>query len=97
MRMLFFKRSDGSMGAIPEDIHNTLEEALRIQPMPDPIPEVSMLARNIDLMERGLQSMRVSATTLEAEIAERQTKLRECRLSIEAFELAHGKMVEGQS
>lgn len=92
---MWTRKPDQSI-ALLEDLQIAVAEAAAIQPAPDPIPEVSMLARNIDLMERGLQSMRMSATALEAEIAERQAKLRDCRLSIEAFELAHGKMVEGR-
>lgn len=92
MKLIPFRRA-----GFDQQLADDLYAAMQVMPEPGPKPEGSMLARNIDLIERAIDSMKVNATTLDAEIAERQTKLNECRLSIAAFELAHGKMVEGRA
>lgn len=83
----------------PRDIalHAATIAASAIQPddlMPADEPR-SILTRNIDSIERALTAAKQHAERLDTELQRVTEELRQTRVSIEAFELAHGKMLEG--
>lgn len=93
-------RNNTVSGQAGQDIalHAAIVAASAIQPE-DIAPATDtrdILTRNIDSIERALTAARQHAERLDAELRRVTEELRQTRLSIEAFELAHGKMVEGR-
>ena len=68
-----------------------LADAIAIQPAPATM--LNILDRNIAAIDRALESARQHAAGLDAELARATEELRQTRVSIEAFELAHERMV----
>lgn len=56
-----------------------------------------ILTRNIDNIERALDAAKGHSERLAVQLANISEELRQTRVSVEAFELAHGKMVEGRT
>ena len=78
------------------DLSEALAAAVAIQPAPA-VEASSILDRNISSVGRALDSARQHESGLAAELARITEELRQTRVSITAFELAHDKMVEGQA
>ncbi len=77
------------------ELSDALAGAVAIQPAPA-VETPSILDRNISSVSRALDSARQHESGLAIELARITEELRQTRVSIGAFELAHGRMVEGQ-
>jgi hypothetical protein len=62
------------------------------QRQPEGKPTQGLVSSHVEQVGKLLDVMLKSATQLEAEIAEKQDRLRQTRVSIEAFRLAHQRL-----
>lgn len=76
-----------------DELSASLADAVSIQP---PIAPTDILGNNIARIDSALASGRSHEERLATELARITEELRQTRVSIEAFELAHGKMMEGR-
>ena len=84
------RNADVRNASLDAALQADLADAIAIQPVPT---LRGILERNIDAIERALDSAKQHAAGLDAELARVTEELRQTRVSIEAFELAHERMV----
>lgn len=77
-------------------LHAAITAASAIQPDDVRPDSRDILTRNIENIERALDAAKGHSERLAVQLANITEELRQTRVSIEAFELAHGKMVDGR-
>lgn len=89
MRMLeMFRRDSAEAEALERGIQEALER-VAVQ------PEQTLIEISSDHVAKILGRLRADEAKLEAIIAERTERLRQTRISIEAFNLAQGRLADG--